>query len=104
MKLETAAHGAWICWKPSPNGCMVNDPLSFCVYVPWTQFMTPVMHCGYDPISGRLSVGGYRRPWAQILTIGTHTVSCNLIMPVSSAKIIQSWSLFEGEQVYAQRI
>jgi hypothetical protein len=37
---------------------MDNEPLELYINVPWTQFMTPVMHWGAEPTSGQLSKRG----------------------------------------------
>ncbi|KAH8984800.1 hypothetical protein EDB86DRAFT_2833408 [Lactarius hatsudake] len=57
-------------WKPLPNEYMVIDPSELYVNVPWTPFMTPVMHWGDGPMSGQSSV--YRGGRLQILTIAVH--------------------------------
>lgn len=105
MKFEVAEHGDWICWKPSPSGYMVIDPLELYVNEPWAQFMTPVMHWGAEPISGQLSAG--EDISRQRATDTHHCPTSGIVQPhnarLQCLKGVNIDRILKGEEVYAQR-
>lgn len=52
MKLSCGLHATWTCWKPSPMGVRMMEPLLRRSYVPWAQTRVPVMQSGCEPEAG----------------------------------------------------